>query len=117
MSKSSPRLLRKNSGSNRFSSYIYSSTTFLSCILRQPNQIGQLKNAQMQLPICPKAVHDFLEKIPDQIDFRLISILQQLFYLASYDNQIRLGSLRTRKCSCPYVTKQSTTSLKKFRIK
>src|SRR3954451_708231 len=117
MSKSSPRLLWKNSGSIRVSCYIYSFTTLLSCILRQPNQIGQLKNARMQLPICPKVVHDFFGKIPDQIDFRLISILLQLFYLASYDNQIRLGSLRTRKCSCPYVQKQSTTSLKKFRIK
>src|SRR5690348_5741113 len=116
MSKNSPRLLWKNSGSNRFSCYIYSFTTFLSCILRQPNQIGQLKNAQMQLPICLKVVHDFSEKIPDRIKVRRISILLQLFYLASYDNQIRLGSLRTRKCSCPYVQKQSTTSLKKFLI-
>ena len=47
----------------------------------------------MQLPMCPKAVHDFFEKNPDRIDFRVQAILLQLFYLASYDNQISLGSL------------------------
>src|SRR5690349_8550223 len=105
MSKSSLRLLCTLRSSNRFSCSIYSFTTLLSRILRQPNQIGQLKDAQMQLPICPKVVHDFSEKFPGRIDFRVPSILLQLFYLASYDNQIRLGSSRTRKCSCPYVQK------------
>ena len=51
----------------------------------------------MQLPIRPKAAHDLSEKIPDRIDFRVQAILIQLFNLASYDNQISLGSLKTRK--------------------
>src|SRR5690349_16149638 len=67
----------------------------------------------MQLPMCPKAVHYLSEKNPHRIDFRLQAILLQLFYLASYDNQISLGSLRTRECSCPCVQKQPTTSAKK----
>src|SRR5690349_22616801 len=37
------------------------------------------------------------KKNPDRIDFRVQAILLQLFYFASFDNQISLGRLWTRK--------------------
>ena len=59
----------------------------------------------MQLPMCPKAVHDLSEKILDRIDLRVLSILLQLFYLASYDNQNQLGKLEDAQMKLPMCPK------------